>query len=1509
MADQSMLMNSEQPENGIGFPMQSANNMAFTNGQDMQQGKMLPNVNPFGYPMFGVGAPGDMSTAHLSNPGSQMLQGSGTAAGAGGSGVGGAGAPNAWPTGMGQQSMMMPQQHGGQAVPPFMMNRPSFPPPVGPMHMPPNMPGGIMPSANPQMNPSIGPMGMGSFPNFPAWPNGPQPHDPTTWGQSSTVGSNSPALKAAGMGLPPAASGNAMGASNSTMPTPSLPDLGGDVGLPPTEDKSRPSTAESGVRVNGEIPGTPAAAGHQGLPSHFNAMMTPGAQPSVGATTAAAAGGGASSDVSEQKMYPNRSLLGQDGMMNTNAGALAPAFAAGQHPSTVALTTQHATVPMHPDVHRHSMATANSPVVNPLMHPGMMYQNQMFPRMPMDNMLPQQPHPPPTQQLPHAASPFPGNAGTGLGTPSTPLPPAASSASAPAPTAASRDTGTPAGNSRCPKNISEVLQPLYELGDEPGRKEMLDKLVELSRDTGTPTLYVPTLSSDHTHVDLYRLYEVIKGMGGLCTVVRKKVWRRVIEGMGMPSPSNVSALASTLRTHYQKLLLPLECKEKGKDLTEETNKVDSLRRTRATQRHAAAQAAATRSSSSPRRVGSPETTSDNARSSTTTTATATTAADTNVTTTPGAAASTTASSNVKSTQQQQQQRHPESDQADGPGKLNPTSSDSSHANTTAPATAAPATTTTVSSGGGLGAGSAMMPGFSTAQPTPAGVTQPAWPNQPAMMQPPSFPPQQFPHDPMRSSLGLPNSDPMMSLSGGVGAPGMFPDPSTPMDGGMGLNHPRPGMPASAPMADPLAERNMLQYKQQVQQWKQQQQQQQLLLQRQQMMAEAAAKTPSSLPSIPSAMNNTGTPQSPRISGTLASDPANPAATPESPAAVFGSSRSHGSICQTPTTAMLQSNNVFSRLLSGTSVDGGLANVVPRPLSARAAAVAAAARKSSTSEAADSSTNVSTVEHAAPKSVKRKHLYASHLAQLLGTLPNLWRLHMCLKAGLVAESSQAMDILSIIVGDEHTLVLFQLSQQPTVLETILSHLATSLHAVFGGFNDISAICDGDAQRRFFPEDPSNKELQRIRDEEYDVIQLQATAPVEDDPCAMDWTQAQADADAEEELACLANELPDGLRHILYPLDFTASSPLPAPAKQTAEAMDVEEEVADSAGVACSTEGDPSSNSSSSSSVTASKASKFCPAWLRHGTTVESEACSVASRTPSDRLLALRAMCCSNFIRSLSFLAANERPMSRHYGLMTVIARVEALFQTEKLSSDSRSRIASAWWWPWLEIVRADLMVTLVNISGQVDLSCLPTKLVSLLLRGLCHWCVSTSSSARDPLPPASACPGLSLQRLALEALSKISIGLGNVECMMAALDEDNWHCLCGRLVQWLLEKRHSVQYELSLVLLCSLACNDAVSRHICQQHHCVVTLMMALLSETEHYLCTMSRGVATDSHTVASPDLLRRAATLLLILSRQRCNRQHFAHHQSHLLILAASPYFYPVIPAILVDLLFQIGLE
>ena len=523
----------------------------------------------------------------------------------------------------------------------------------------------------------------------------------------------------------------------------------------------------------------------------------------------------------------------------------------------------------------------------------------------------------------------------------------------------------------------------------------------------------------------------------------------------------------------------------------------------------------------------------------------------------------------------------------------------------------------------------------------------------------------------------------------------------------------------------------------------------------------------------------------------------------------------------------------------------------------------------------------------------------------GSLPNLWRLHMCLKAGLLAESAQALDVISIIVSDEHTLCLFQLPQQPTVLETLLAHIACCLHSVFGGFNDISLVADGDAMRRFYPEDPSNADIARQRDEEYDTILQNFKETEEQQPDeAEDMDQINEDTgDKKDSQACSRPFkkicLPDGLRHIATHLGSL---------ERDAQTSTKGEETSSSPEPSCS---ETLCAASTAALASSSKPTVRCPSWLRHGTAVEAEPSSLTSRTSSQRLLMWRAKCVSNLTRSLSFLSVNERHMSRHFGLMTLIARVCNLFQDGKVKgAKSLFDISSAWWWPSLELIRADLMVTLVNISGQVDLSSLPSSLVSLLIQGLCHWCVSSSPSARDPLPAASSCPGLSLQRLALESLSKISIGLGNISQMFSALPEASWKCLCGRLVQWLLQKRQTVPYELSLVLLCGMATCDEVSRHICEDHHCVVTLMMQLLSETESILCSYGNGTAIpDNPNMASIDLMRRAVNLLLTLSKQRCNRHHFAHYQSHILILAASPFIDASVHMILVDLLYQIGLD
>lgn len=67
---------------------------------------------------------------------------------------------------------------------------------------------------------------------------------------------------------------------------------------------------------------------------------------------------------------PNHPLFGQDGTVNSSAGAMLPAFASGMQPATVAVTTQQAAGPMHSNFPRHPMAMAHSVSGNQMMSQG-----------------------------------------------------------------------------------------------------------------------------------------------------------------------------------------------------------------------------------------------------------------------------------------------------------------------------------------------------------------------------------------------------------------------------------------------------------------------------------------------------------------------------------------------------------------------------------------------------------------------------------------------------------------------------------------------------------------------------------------------------------------------------------------------------------------------------------------------------------------------------------------------------------------------------------------------------------------------------------------------------------------------------------------------------------------------------------------------------------------------------------------------------------------------------------
>lgn len=62
-------------------------------------------------------------------------------------------------------------------------------------------------------------------------------------------------------------------------------------------------------------------------------------------------------------------------------------------------------------------------------------------------------------------------------------------------------------------------------------------------------------------LDLYELFNLVVGRGGLVEVINKKQWQEIIKGLGLPS--SITSAAFTLRTQYTKYLYPYEIHTKG----------------------------------------------------------------------------------------------------------------------------------------------------------------------------------------------------------------------------------------------------------------------------------------------------------------------------------------------------------------------------------------------------------------------------------------------------------------------------------------------------------------------------------------------------------------------------------------------------------------------------------------------------------------------------------------------------------------------------------------------------------------------------------------------------------------------------------------------------------------------------------------------------------------------------------------------------------------------------------
>uniref|UniRef100_A0AAQ4PIE2 ARID domain-containing protein n=1 Tax=Gasterosteus aculeatus aculeatus TaxID=481459 RepID=A0AAQ4PIE2_GASAC len=307
------------------------------------------------------------------------------------------------------------------------------------------------------------------------------------------------------------------------------------------------------------------------------------------------------------------------------------------------------------------------------------------------------------------------------------------------------------------------------------------------------------------------------------------------------------------------------------------------------------------------------------------------------------------------------------------------------------------------------------------------------------------------------------------------------------------------------------------------------------------------------------------------------------------------------------------------------------------------------------------------------------------------------------------------------------------------------------------------------------------------------------------------------------------------------------------------------------------------------------------------------------------LAKRCLCVSNIVRSLSFIPGNDSDMSRHPALVLLLGRLLLLHhqhpernrsppghQRDEQKERGLSSSREEWRWECLSLLRENAMVTLANISGQLDLSTYPDTICLPILDGLLHWMVCPSAEAQDPFPSAAPHSQLTPQRLVLECLCKLSIQGGNVDLLLATPPFSRQEKFFTVLVRYVGQRKAQVYREMAVAVLSHLAQGDpTAARAIAMKKGSVGNLVgflddgvsMAQYQQNPHSLLHMGHPPMDPP----SINMMCRAAKGLLAMAKVEENKTEFVLYESRLLDISISSALNAGVVAIICQVLFHLG--
>ncbi|XP_032225701.1 AT-rich interactive domain-containing protein 1B [Nematostella vectensis] len=345
-----------------------------------------------------------------------------------------------------------------------------------------------------------------------------------------------------------------------------------------------------------------------------------------------------------------------------------------------------------------------------------------------------------------------------------------------------------------------------------------------------------------------------------------------------------------------------------------------------------------------------------------------------------------------------------------------------------------------------------------------------------------------------------------------------------------------------------------------------------------------------------------------------------------------------------------------------------------------------------------------------------------------------------------------------------------------------------------------------------------------------------------------------------------------------------------------------------------------------SLVASKVRQDRGACVHEQECVRKEDAPLCLRTESDDAISRRCICVSNILRGLSFVPGNDIEMHRHAGLLLILGRLLLLYHEHAhrvpykrtyLQVDEEPDVPvddrDDWWWHCLEVLRENALVILSNIAGQLDLTFYSDTIRASVLEGLLHWLVCESADALDPMPTATPSTSLSAQQLVLEALAKMSILGGNAELIISTSSSPQLVLIHDTLVRLLGSRGNPVCRELTLVLLSNLSQSDNEFANLGDKKQCIAMLLQ-FIEDAANSINAYSSGssLAQGGYTSedfcgTSVDMLRRAASTLVCLSRCKSNKAVFLPFQDRLLVLTTLRLLDGMIGSHLADVLYYLS--